>query len=233
MNKVLFLKNIEREGPGFLSDLLDKESISYDIVLAKEDLLYKEFHEKYDFLVVLGGPSSANDKTFVIQRQVEFVRNWLGSGKPYLGVCLGMQIMAKSLGGQVVQNNQPEIGFYHLGNEKDHYKVKLVSPKSNKLASVLPAKFPVFQLHGETVIVSEKLRTLATSKYCDNQIIVAGDKQIGVQFHLEVTERVLMQWFREDDDLIFIDQAVCLQGYKRQKEKLEQNCSSLLKYLLS
>ena len=98
-NKILILKNIEREGPGLIASWFDKHDIDYDTFEVSEDLIYSDFHTQYVGLVVLGGPASANDKSFVIQRELEFIVKWLKSGKSYLGVCLGMQLMVKAMGG--------------------------------------------------------------------------------------------------------------------------------------
>lgn len=232
-SRVLFLKNIDREGPGFLLEITNELGLESDVVLLNDELIFSNFHSRYDFLVVLGGPSSANDRTFLMQRQVEFVGKWLASGKPYLGICLGMQIMVKATGGRVVSSKEKEIGFHHLGDVKSKYEVKLLPNEHNPLEGVLDGSLFPFQLHGETVILDEtNIKPLATSNFCKHQILMNKERQIGLQFHIEMNEQTLRQCLKDDDDLIFINKELCLKSFKEQEKRLKQNCKSLLNYLL-
>jgi GMP synthase (glutamine-hydrolysing) len=71
--KILILKNITREWPGLLEDLLKEKSIKYEIVdLSKNEKLPSP--EGYNAVAVLGGPDSANDKTPKIQKECDFVK---------------------------------------------------------------------------------------------------------------------------------------------------------------
>lgn len=230
MKKILILKNIEREGPGLIASWFDKNDYDYDIKEVTDELLYNEYLENYDGLVVLGGPASANDKTFVIQQQLEFIKTWLQSGKPYLGVCLGLQLMIKAKGGEVFFNECQEIGFYHLESEKTPYTIELQDIKGNVLSKILPKKFDVFQLHGETVKHPD-FPSLAKTKWCDYQICSVGEKQFGVQFHLELSEGMLRNWIQNDDFLVFADKEKYVSWYRENQDNLEKNCFSLMRFI--
>lgn len=232
VSKILIVKNIEREGPGKIVNWLDAKGIQYDVVEAHDELLFADFHHLYSGLIVLGGPASANDRTFLIQRQTEFIQKWLGSGKPYLGVCLGLQLMIKALGGEVFQNTCREIGFYHLDDEKNPYLVELQEIKKNELTPILPAKFQVFQLHGETVSHSV-IPSLAKTKFCNYQICSPASKQIGVQFHLELTKESLKKWLSQDDFLIDVDRQAYFKWFELHEVELEKNCFALLDYIFA
>lgn len=229
-NKILILKNIEREGPGLIASWFDKNDIDYDTFEVNEDLLYSDFHTQYVGLVVLGGPASANDKSFVILRQLEFIEKWLKSGRPYLGVCLGMQLMIKTSGGKVFPNKVKEIGFFHNEELKSPYVVKLNDFKNNPLKDVLPKQFEVFQLHGETVSHST-IESLADSKFCNYQICSVGEKQFGVQFHFELSEGMLRNWIVNDDFLVFADKDQYVTWYRERKEQFEDYCFALMKFI--
>ena len=154
MKKALILKNIDREGPGKILPILKKNSFEVEIELAADETNYDGYIHKYDMLIILGGPDSANDETPKIQQELIFIKEWLKSDKPYFGICLGLQLMVKSLGGQVVPNNIKEIGFSHGSSGfNSEYTVTVNSLEMAKpFDSWYLDEFPVFQLHGETVL---------------------------------------------------------------------------------
>ncbi len=232
IKKVLIIKNIEREGPGLIASWFDIQNVDYDIIEINQDLHFNDFLEKYDGLVVLGGPSSANDKTFVMQKQIEFITCWLKTKKPYLGVCLGMQLMIKASGGEVFQNKEREIGFFHKENLDAPYKIHLTNLENNPLKEILPLEFDVFQLHGETVS-HPKILSLAESAYCKYQICSAGDKQIGLQFHFEISEGMLRNWIINDDFLVFANKELYINWYRERQVRFENKCFSIMRYIFS
>lgn len=232
-SRILFLKNIDREEPGHLLDIVTELGYGSDVLLLNEELFFSDFHDSYDFLVVLGGITSANDKTFVMQRQIEFVKKWLESGKPFLGICLGMQIMVKALNGQVLKQQVKEVGFHYLGDPNKKYTINILNHKDNPLRGILDDELLPFLLHNKRVVLEKnKMDSLASSNLCENQVVRYNDKQIGLQFHLEMTEKVMRNCLKYDDDLLFINQELCLSTFKIQEKKLLQNCKSLMNYLL-
>ena len=96
-NTVLIVKNITHEGPGLLETALVGRGIaSVSINLAAGELFADP--RQFGAVVVLGGPQSANDQTSSMQLQLRQVEQLLHEEIPYLGVCLGMQIVVKAGG---------------------------------------------------------------------------------------------------------------------------------------
>jgi GMP synthase-like glutamine amidotransferase len=109
MTEVLVIQNMSHEGVGQFAAPL-RSTLGYDVVdLAKDDELPPL--EDYKALVVLGGPDSANDPAQKMQDEVAYVREALQGDMPYSGICLGLQVGAKALGGEVVDAPQKEVGF--------------------------------------------------------------------------------------------------------------------------
>src|SRR3954468_16146854 len=99
--RVLIVKNVTREGPGLLTGLLDHHEIGYDVVdLNRGDALPDP--TSYAALVVLGGPDSANDQTAKMATELPAVKKAVEAGMPYLGICLGLQVLVRAMGGKVV-----------------------------------------------------------------------------------------------------------------------------------
>lgn len=226
MKKVLFVKNISREPPGLLEELLREWKIDFDII----DLSRKEplpDPRSYAALVVMGGPQSANDATPHIQSLVAFVRDWIRQEKPYLGICLGMQILVKACGGNVFRHSKKEIGF--LNEKQEPYNVALTAGSDkDPIFKNLPKVMDVFQLHGETVELPASMILLGTGKDCKHQIVRAAKvPAYGFQCHFELTGAMLDGWQKEDEDLSQIPLAILKEQFRKIRRDYDHNASVL------
>jgi GMP synthase (glutamine-hydrolysing) len=202
-NEILIIKNITREDTGLMGDIIRENGIKHQVIdLSKGEAIGSV--ENYGAVVVLGGPDSANDETGKMKSELALIKKVLAAGIPYLGICLGMQTMARAAGGQVVKSPVNEIGFGD--QEGNYYNVELTeSGREDPLFDGMDGTFNVFQLHGETVILTEKMKLLAEGKWCLNQIIKAGRNAYGIQCHFELTREMLEAWIKEDPDLQKLD----------------------------
>lgn len=194
--QVLIIQNIPREGPGIIQQVLDKNSIKSQIVDLSQNHPIPPL-EDFKSVVVMGGPDSANDDTPKMKSELGVVRQCLAQEKPYLGICLGMQDLVKAAGGQVVPNTFREIGFKAPSGKT--YKVTLTeNGKIDPLFAKMAQEFPVFHLHGETVIPSASVNLLAEGNLVKNQIVKVGPNAYGIQGHLELTDEMLETWLNQD-----------------------------------
>jgi GMP synthase (glutamine-hydrolysing) len=201
--EVLVIKNITREDTGLLGEIIRENRIRYRVIdLSKGEIIGSI--ENYGAVVVLGGPDSANEETGKMKSELALIRKVLDKGIPYLGICLGLQTMVKAAGGKVVKSPVNEIGFRDQDNNQ--YNVELTDAgRADPLFEGIDGNFNVFQLHGETVIPSEKMQLLAGGKWCRNQVIKTGKNVYGIQCHFELTREMLEVWIREDPDLRKLD----------------------------
>jgi GMP synthase-like glutamine amidotransferase len=133
----------------------------------------------YDWLIILGGPMNVNDeeKHPWLAKEKEFLRTWIASGKPVLGICLGGQLLAQALGGKVDKNEVREIGFHAVERTgRDHAALRR-----------WPQALSVFQWHEDRFSLPEGAQSLLTSPVCAHQAFAKGDRLLGLQFHPEST----------------------------------------------
>ena len=135
--------------------------------------------EDIDLLVVMGGPMSVNDEQDYpwLAEEKKFIKNTINTGKPTLGICLGAQLIANSMGGEVFPNSVKEIGWF---------PIQAVKSESDAIFQ-FPEEIEVFHWHGETFSLPPGAVQIAESKACKNQAFQIGAKVIGLQFHLETS----------------------------------------------
>ena len=228
--EILIVKNITREGPGLLEDLLKERGIKYTIV---------DFSQGQDFssvencaaLVVLGGPDSANDENEKMHNELERIKESMAAKIPYLGICLGLQTLVKASGGKVVRNPVKEIGF--RDPENNRFTVDLTEEgKRDQLFAGLDHTFKVFHLHGETVELTKDMVLLATGKFCQNQIVKIGSNAYGTQCHFELTPKMFETWINEDPDLLTLDKGKLRADFESTKSEYTQVGRQLLQNFL-
>lgn len=151
--------------------------------------------EDVDLLIIMGGPMSVNDEANYPWLKIEkrWIRRYLATGKPAIGLCLGGQLIANALGAAVSRNTQKELGWstvYRIDNVPQH-------------CFELPKEFSVLQWHNESFDIPKGAIHLAENPVCRNQMYQIGNNVLGFQFHPEMTPDVL-QNFLDDDDKIAI-----------------------------
>ena len=194
MAKWLILQQTHAEGPGKITSWLEGLHQEPEII----ELWHQELPPdctQYAGLVIMGGPMGANDgRRFpFLEKEMALIREWVESGRPLLGICLGSQLMAKALGGTVFRGEQWEVGWLPI-------KFTAASCE-DPVFKGCPEEFTVFQWHHDTFALPEGAVLLASSDFYENQAFRYGPKAYALQFHPEMTEELIHLWIdlnRED-----------------------------------
>ncbi len=140
--------------------------------------------EQYAGTMIFGGPMSANDNEDYIKYEIDWISRPLRARVPYLGICLGGQMLAKQLGGRVYgfPDDHAEIGYYPIEPTSEGRKYGLWPEK-------------VYQWHREGFDQIKGSISLATScgKFPE-QAFRYGDTAFAIQFHPEVTQWMMHRW---------------------------------------
>jgi GMP synthase-like glutamine amidotransferase len=141
--------------------------------------------DAFDWLVIMGGPMSVNDERRYawLAPEKRLIRQAQDRGCTVLGVCLGAQLIADALGARVYRAGEREIGWWPVQ--------RVAGAEDTSILRGLPPVFDAFHWHAETFDLPEGAVHLASSAACRNQAFAYGPRVLGLQFHIEVTERSL------------------------------------------
>jgi GMP synthase (glutamine-hydrolysing) len=187
MRKLLVFQHVGHEILGTLNPLLKRAGFRIRYVNFGRHPDAQPSLDGYHGLVVLGGPMSVYEDHWFphLTTEMKLIEDAMQRNLPVLGICLGAQLIAKTLGADVYRNKQKEIGWYDL----------YITPEAHEsiLISLSPTE-KVFQWHGDTFDIPAGAVHLAASPLCVNQAFRYGERVYGLQFHLEVDEAMILRW---------------------------------------
>ena len=149
--------------------------------------------DSYDSVFVFGGAMHADQDEHHpwLREETLWLQGLLARHTPVLGVCLGVQLIARAAGAPVMRMERPEIGWHPV----ELTEAGLADP----VVGSLPGRFEALQWHHYTYGVPAGAVELARSGAC-TQAFRLGDACWGVQFHPEVTEKQLADWIVDAED---------------------------------
>jgi GMP synthase (glutamine-hydrolysing) len=141
-------------------------------------------------LVSMGGNMGANDEIDFswVRDELFFMKKIFDLGVPIAGICLGGQMLARTLGGRVSANDHPEIGWFDVRVNAEGMKDPLMSSSGS-----MP-KF--YQWHYDTFTPPSWATSLADSTICAHQAFRAGENAYGFQFHPEADSQLVDEWLQ-------------------------------------
>jgi GMP synthase-like glutamine amidotransferase len=187
--KFLVIKHVVAEGLGIFEQFCYEAGITVDVVELEKGDKFPSL-EGYSALWVMGGPMNVGDSDdypWLLEEKVLIRHAVEDLNLPYMGVCLGAQLLAAALDGEVGFMSAPEVGLlpiYLTDAGCDH-----------PLMSGLPETYHVLQWHGQEIMcLPAGAKILASSPQCQVQAFAVDERTFGLQFHSEVTEVTVEEW---------------------------------------
>ncbi|HYT44027.1 MAG TPA: type 1 glutamine amidotransferase [Methylomirabilota bacterium] len=185
-NKILSIKNINFETLGTLRELIRSDGYQIENIEAQNEAVPTNA-KRYAAIIILGGPMAVYDNVLYLKREQQLIRNALKLEIPVLGICLGSQLIAQAIGGNVHKGGKKEIGWSNVMLNHSGYNdlFKGINTKSIK----------VFQWHGDTYDLPPKAIIMASSKLYPQAFRFGS--VFGIQFHMEVNAEMIRRWAEE------------------------------------
>jgi GMP synthase (glutamine-hydrolysing) len=187
-NPVLIVLHQEHSTPGRVGRLLQERGYPLDIRRPRLGDPLPSTLARHAGAAIFGGPMSANDPDDFVKQEIDWIAVPLREEKPFLGLCLGAQMLAKHLGATVWEHpgGRAEIGYYPL----------LPTEAGYAAAARWGVPWPghVYHWHREGFDCPSGAETLATGDDFPTQAIGVGACAFGLQFHPEVTHAMMCRW---------------------------------------
>lgn len=188
MEEVLVFQHDPFEDLGTFAEVLEKQGANCRVIQLFHGEMPAEEWDRIQALIILGGPMGVHDEEqFPFLRwEKRIIRAAIDEAVPLLGVCLGAQLIAATLGATVYHGPVKEIGWSPIS----------VTPhgQMDSLLGYLPENATVFQWHGDGFDLPSGAIRLASSVNYENQAFRLGKNIYALQFHLEVTPPMIERW---------------------------------------
>jgi GMP synthase (glutamine-hydrolysing) len=185
---ILMVLHQEQSTPGRIGRLLFERGHPLDLRRPRFGDPLPTTLDQHAGAVIFGGPMSANDPDDFVLREIDWIGVALREKKPFLGLCLGAQMLARHLGARVYAHpdGRAEIGYYPV----------VPTTEGRAVAGAVGQPWPshVYHWHREGFDCPPCSRTLAVGDDFPTQAIRVGPAAYGFQFHPEVTHAMMCRW---------------------------------------
>ncbi len=194
MKKVIVFQHVHNEDLEKIEEyLLKKDLIIEKIRLYENEDIPKNLSQ-FSLMISLGGPMNTwmiNQYPWIVKEKNAIKEFAIDLEKPFIGICLGCQLLGEVLGGTIQKSKFSEIGFFNLNVKETIY--------NDINLNFFPKKAFVFQWHSYEVcsLRNSNIVNLATSCCTENQLFRYKSHAYGLQFHFEIDLNTIEKWLKE------------------------------------
>ncbi len=212
MKKILFIFHKSTTNPGPVGKLLKQWGYELDIRVPNEGTQFPSTMNEHEGAISFGGSMSANDSETLpfIRTELDWIPKVIESGKPFLGICLGAQLLARALGAKVARHSEGkvEIGYHPI----------IPTFTGSKY---FDSQLSFYHWNSEGFELPSDAVKLASGEMFENQAFRYGKNAYGVQFHPEISRSILEEWAATTD--LEIERKLKLPGAQSWDEQIEKH----------
>ena len=224
--KLLSLQHIAIEDPGTFKDFLlaDGHTLT-TIQLDEGDTIPSNLNE-FDAMLCMGGPMDTfmeQEHPWLVPEKKAIGEYVLNLKKPFLGFCLGCQLLGEVLGGRVVSSEPPEIGVLDINIIDD--------AKQDPVFNFLPNSIKALQWHSyevqglETIDGVEVIGSSPSTKY---QIFGYNNHAYGIKFHIEIRKSTVDDWAAVPEYKNALEQSLGKEALPEMKNSVNQEIDNMM-----
>ena len=216
MNKVIVFQHVHNEDLEKIEEYLLKKNLVIEKIRLFENEDIPKDLSQFSLMISLGGPMDTwmiKQYPWIIKEKNAIKEFVINLEKPFIGICLGCQLLGEVLGGKIQKSKFSEIGFFNLSTKERIYY--------DKNLNFFPKKVSVFQWHSYEVcsIRNSNIENLATSSCTENQLFRYKSHAYGLQFHFEVDLNTIEKWLKEKTFKITLEKIFGDNPLKTKKKK--------------
>ena len=189
---IIILQHIPIETPGYILDLMIQDKMNLTTIELDEGENIPKDLSKFDAMFCMGGPMDTwmEDSYPWLKEEKNKIKEYVVNlKKPYLGFCLGCQLLGEVIGGQVVKSEPAEIGILDIHMGSNYTNDLLFSDFKSSIKALQWHSYEVENLES-----NKNVTLLASSPTTKYQIFKYMDHAYGIQFHIEIKNNTVAQW---------------------------------------
>ena len=236
--KFISLQHINIEDPGTFKDYLLEDGHEITTIQLDEGDSVPKNLDEFDAMLCMGGPMDTHmekDYPWLIAEKKAIKEYVLNIKKPFLGFCLGCQLLGEVLGGKVTKSKPPEIGVLDINISE--------LSKKDPLFNFLPSKIKGLQWHSYEVQGlenNEKVKIIGSSPTTKYQIFGYDNLAYGIQFHIEIRKSTVDEWAQVPEYKNALEQSLGQEALPEMKRMVDEQiitmmdqCKSLYKNFIN
>ena len=224
--KIISLQHIAIEDPGTFKDFLLADGHELTTIQLDEGENIPSNLDEFDAMLCMGGPMDTfmeDEFNWLVGEKKAIGEYVLNLKKPFLGFCLGCQLLGEVLGGEVVQSNPPEIGVLDI----DVSDQAIADPVFN----FLPNKIKALQWHSYEVQGLESnpnINIIGSSPTTKYQIFGYNNHAYGIQFHLEIRKSTVDDWAAVPEYKDALEQSLGQEALPHMKKEVNEEIDNMM-----
>ena len=228
MKNVIVLQHIKIEDPGYIKDLMIKDNVNLTTIELDEGEKIPKDLNQFDAMFCMGGPMDTwmeQDYPWLKEEKKRIAEFVLNLKKPYLGFCLGCQLLGEVIGGKVVKSEPSEIGILDINF--------IQNGKNENIFSSFPKQIKSLQWHSYEVRNLENnkdVTLIASSDVTKYQIFKYQNHAYGIQFHIEIKDTTVNEWGSVPEYKSALEKQLGIGALKKFDKSAKANMADMNKY---